>query len=116
VRRHFVEETIPALWNKSIREHQTPDTIGNFLCQAGDDRAGVGMADQHDVAEIPLHQLVHQVVDLLCMVHPFLYTFSMTEDRRCESLMARLVQVSDDRGPVRARMPRAVDQDKIQHQ
>src|ERR1700680_387053 len=63
------------------------------------------MADQYDIVEIPLHELVHQVVDLLYMVHPFLYTFPMAEDRRRESLMARLVQMSDDRGPVRARMP-----------
>ena len=74
------------------------------------------MADQYDIVEIPLYELVHQVVDLLYMVHLFLYTFPMAEDRRCESLMARLVQMSDDRGPVRARMPRAVYQDKIQHQ
>ena len=59
------------------------------------------MADQYDIVEIPLYELVHQVVDLLYMVHPFLYTFPMAEDRRCESLMAHLVQVSDDRGPAR---------------
>ena len=74
------------------------------------------MADQYDIVEIPLYELVHQVVDLLYMVHPFLYTFPMAEDRRSESLMARSVQMSDDRGPVRARMLRAVYQDKIQNQ
>jgi hypothetical protein len=74
------------------------------------------MADQHDIVEIPLYELVHQVVDLLYVVHPFLYTFPMAEGRRCESLMARLVQMSDDRVPVRARMPRAVYQDTLQHQ
>jgi hypothetical protein len=39
------------------------------------ERAGVGIADQHDIVEIPLYELVHQVVDLLYVVHPFLYTF-----------------------------------------
>ena len=39
------------------------------------------MADQYDIVEIPVYELVHEVVDLLYMVHPFLYTFPMAEDR-----------------------------------
>ena len=39
------------------------------------------MADQYDIVEIPLYELVHQVLDLLYMVHPFLCTFPMAEDQ-----------------------------------
>src|SRR5258707_471838 len=50
------------------------------------------MADQYDIVEIPLYELVHEVLDLLYIVHPFLYTFPMAEERTCDSLIGCVVQ------------------------
>src|SRR5215468_6962470 len=55
---HHVEDAFTIVWNEGVPIHKTADPVLNSVGDAGDDHAAIAVADEDDVSEIVLDQVI----------------------------------------------------------